>query len=74
MNDIAQKIESIDEHQLHMKIVAMRVKAVIRAKKNNDQSLMDRAYRGAVEVCTKNLNLSMYDTIKTINQMILINK
>jgi hypothetical protein len=73
MNDIIKKVESINEHQLHMKIVAMRVKAVIRAKREGNKSLMNNAYKGAVKVCTENLQLSMNDTIKTINHMIWIN-
>ncbi len=73
MNDIIKKVESINENQLHMKIVAMRVKAVIRAKREGNKSLMDNAYKGAVEVCTNKLKLSMNDTIKTINHMIWIN-
>ena len=73
MNDIIQKVESINDHQLHMKIVAMRIKAVIRAKRQGNKSLMNNAYKGAVEVCTENLKLSMNDTIKTIDHMIRIN-
>jgi|11_taG_2_1085331.scaffolds.fasta_scaffold01950_4 UDP-N-acetylmuramyl pentapeptide synthase len=73
MNEIIKKVESINENQLHMKIVAMRVKALIRAKREGNKTLMDKAYNGAVEVCTNNLQLSMNDTIKTINHMIWIN-
>ena len=51
----------------------MRIKAVIRAKRDGNKSLMNNAYKGAVQVCTENLKLSMNDTIKTINHMIWIN-